>query len=422
MDDGIIGLLILIALGIFFSPLILAIVALSRTGDLRRKLAALEARLAFEQPGGAPAEAAPETEIPAAAPGRVWAEARQPEEKVVEAEPSPGPVIEEVEPVEAAQSVPPPPPPPRAGIEERLTSRWLVWLGAVALVLAGIFLIKYSIDNALLTPAMRATFGLALGVVLTLAGEWLRRRPLQRELASLKPDYVPGALTSAGLFICFASIYAAYALLDLLSPTIAFIGLAIVALVAFALAALHSPIVAIIGLLAGFATPALVSSSEPNAGILFAYLALMRLGLARLWRDDRRAPVDRPLDHGADAGGRPSDHRGLPCRADGSGTLAGLEADARRRAGDLAEAASARRSRIQFLAGGDRQCRLDGACRLSRQCTDGESRARRRGCRNTGLYRPAFRTLRWSHRPCGGSSFPRAARLGSGRHSGPAPL
>ena len=275
MDDGIIGLLILIALGIFFAPLILAIVALSRTGDLRRKLAALEARLAFEQPGGAPAEAAPETEIPAAAPGRVWAEARQPEEKVVEAEPSPEPVIEEVEPVEAAQSVPPPPPPPRAGIEERLTSRWLVWLGAVALVLAGIFLIKYSIDNALLTPAMRATFGLALGVVLTLAGEWLRRRPLQRELASLKPDYVPGALTSAGLFICFASIYAAYALLDLLSPTIAFIGLAIVALVAFALAALHSPIVAIIGLLAGFATPALVSSSEPNAGILFAYLALI---------------------------------------------------------------------------------------------------------------------------------------------------
>jgi uncharacterized membrane protein len=272
MDDGIIGLLILIVLGIFFAPLILAIVALSRTGDLRRKLAALEARLAFEQPGGAPAEAAPETEMPAAAPGRVWAEARQPEEKVTEAEPPPEPVTEQVEPVETA---PPSPSPPRAGIEERLTSRWLVWLGAVALVLAGIFLIKYSIDNALLTPVMRATFGLALGVALTLAGEWLRRRPLQRELASLKPDYVPGALTSAGLFICFASIYAAYALLDLLSPTVAFIGLAIVALVAFALAALHSPIVAIIGLLAGFATPALVSSSEPNAGILFAYLALI---------------------------------------------------------------------------------------------------------------------------------------------------
>ncbi len=148
-------------------------------------------------------------------------------------------------------------------------------MGAIALVLAGIFLIKYSIDNALLTPAMRATLGLILGIALTGGGEWLRRRPLQRQLASLKPDYVPGALTSAGLFISFASIYAAYGLLDLLSPTVAFIGLAVVALVAFALAALHSPIVAIIGLLAGFATPALVSSSEPSAAILFAYLALI---------------------------------------------------------------------------------------------------------------------------------------------------
>ena len=187
MDDGIIGFLILIAVGIFFAPLILAIVALSRTGDLRRKLAALEARLASGQPGGVAPEAAPEADMPAAAPGRVWAEARLPEEDV--AEPSLEPATENVEPT----LPPPPPPPPRAGIEERLTSRWLVWLGAVALVLAGIFLIKYSIDNALLTPAMRATFGLALGVALTLAGEWLRRRPLQRELASLKPDYVPGA-------------------------------------------------------------------------------------------------------------------------------------------------------------------------------------------------------------------------------------
>ena len=275
MFDDFFGFLILIAVAVFFAPLILSIVALSRTGDLRRKLAAFEARLAQYQAGGVATDAAPEAPAPAATPGRVWAEASRADEKVAAAEPPPEPVIEQVEPVEAAEATPPPPPPPRAGIEERLTSRWLVWLGAVALVLAGIFLIKYSIDNALLTPAMRATFGLALGIALTLAGEWLRRRPMQKQIASLKPDYVPGALTSAGLFICFASIYAAYALLGLLSPTIAFIGLAIVALVAFALAALHSPIVAIIGLLAGFATPALVSSSEPNAGILFAYLALI---------------------------------------------------------------------------------------------------------------------------------------------------
>lgn len=288
MEDGFFAFLFLIGLGIFFAPLILSIVAMSRTGGLTRKVKVLEEKLALFQAGGLAPAAAPEaTTAPvapdvAAAPGRVWAEASQAEEKPVATEEvPPEPVIEKMEPfeptaqAEAAAPTPPPPKPPRAGIEERLTSRWLVWVGAVALVLAGIFLIKYSIDNALLTPAMRATFGLILGIALTVAGEWLRRRPLQKQLAAVKPDYVPGALTSAGLFICFASIYAAYGMLGLLSPTVAFIGLAIVALVAFALAALHSPIVAIIGLLAGFATPALVSSSEPNAAILFAYLALI---------------------------------------------------------------------------------------------------------------------------------------------------
>jgi uncharacterized membrane protein len=284
-EDVFFGFLALAGLAIFFAPLILSIVALSRSGDVRRRLARLEARLAQGEAPAAPS-VAPEP-APEVHPGRVWAQAAGEQatepitpEPAMAAEP-PQPAEPVQEPIDVAASAPPepppsvPPPPPRAGIEERLTSRWLVWVGAIAIVLAGIFLIKYSIDNALLTPAMRATFGLILGAALTVAGEWLRRRPMQKEIAAIKPDYVPGALTSAGLFISFASVYAAYALLDLLSPTVAFIGLAAVALVAFALAALHSPIVAIIGLLAGFATPALVSSSEPNAGILFAYLGLI---------------------------------------------------------------------------------------------------------------------------------------------------
>lgn len=298
MFDDLIGLLILAVVVIFFTPLVLSIVALSRSGDLRRRIALLETKLAQYQSGGAPpvvaaaepavAEApAPEAVAdipppeaaapePAPRPGRVWAQAsraRDGEGKAAQEAPAAS-----AEGEMAATPAPPSPPPPvqpRAGIEERLTSRWLVWVGAIALVLAGIFLIKYSIENALLTPAMRAMAGLVLGVALTLVGEWLRRRPVQKEIASLKPDYVPGALVSAGLFICFASIYAAYALLGLLSPAVAFISLALVALAAFVLAALHAPIVAIIGLLAGFATPAVVNSDSPNAVILFAYLALI---------------------------------------------------------------------------------------------------------------------------------------------------
>ena len=57
----------------------------------------------------------------------------------------------------SAGSPPPPAAPPKAapGLEESLTSRWFVWLGAVAVALAGTFLVKYTIDEGWLGPAAR---------------------------------------------------------------------------------------------------------------------------------------------------------------------------------------------------------------------------------------------------------------------------
>ena len=265
MDELFFALVGLASAGLIFLPLILAIVALSRTTNLRRRLAKLEQQLRSGEQAAVPTESsaviAPE---PAAEPVVV---ASQP--AADSASPEPARVVAE----EAVDG--PAPVMAKAGIEERLTSRWLVWLGAVALVLSGVFLIKYAVDNALLSPAMRIGFGLLLAAALIIAGEWLRRRPEHQQFGAMKTDYVPGALTSAGLFIAFASVYGAYALFDLIGPGVTFVGLAAVALLAFALAALHSPIVAIIGLLAGFVTPMLIESSEPNAWILFFYLALI---------------------------------------------------------------------------------------------------------------------------------------------------
>ena len=70
----------------------------------------------------------------------------------------------------------------QAGLEESLTSRWLVWLGAITIALGSIFLVKYSIERGWLGPAVRVSLGFTFGVVLLLAGEWLRQRPLQRAI------------------------------------------------------------------------------------------------------------------------------------------------------------------------------------------------------------------------------------------------
>ena len=205
----------------------------------------------------------------------------------VQAPPPPEPAFDQVEaPKAPAPSAAPAPTARRAGsLEESLTSRWLVWLGAATLALAGVFLVKYSIDRGFFGPGVRIAMGLAMAALLVAGGEWLRRRPLQQAIASLKPDYVPPALAGAGLFTAFASVYAAYGLYDFLSPMVAFVLLALLAFGGFALALLQGPFIAVLALLGGFATPLLVSTGNPMAWGLFPYLTVLiaaALALVRL--------------------------------------------------------------------------------------------------------------------------------------------
>jgi uncharacterized membrane protein len=73
-----------------------------------------------------------------------------------------------------------------AKFDERSGSRALVWIGGVAVALAGIFLVKYSIDAGYLGPTARVTSGLILGLALLGAGEWMlaRSRPIAQSLSA----------------------------------------------------------------------------------------------------------------------------------------------------------------------------------------------------------------------------------------------
>ncbi len=163
----------------------------------------------------------------------------------------------------------------RSNLEENLAGTWFIWIGAVAIGLAGLFLVKYMSDAGLLGPGIRIALGLVCGCCLAVAGEWLRRTPSQKRFAALKPDYVPQALTSGGLATVFASIYAASALYGFIGPLVTFAGLAFAALAAFALSVVQGPLVAIVGLLGGFGLPMLIGSAEPDAPGMFSYLGVL---------------------------------------------------------------------------------------------------------------------------------------------------
>lgn len=194
------------------------------------------------------------------------------------------------QPAASAPTAPPPPlPQPAPGLEETLGTRWVVWIGGLALALGGFFMVRYTIEAGLIGPGVRIMLGGLFALALLAAGEWTRRKESFSSIAALPIANIPAILTAAGTAVAFATVYAAYALYDFLVPATAFILLGMVALGTLAAALLHGPALAGLGIVGAFVTPALVSSDKPDYWSLYIYLAVVTaasFGLARirLWR------------------------------------------------------------------------------------------------------------------------------------------
>ena len=275
---------------------VLAIVALVMAIKARGRVHALEARLdALERqraqaPAAAPAVSPPATQTPRPAP--------RPEPRPAVATPPPAavapapPAAPSPPPRPAPASVPPTPAPaaaPGISFEERFGTRWVVWVGGLALALGGFFLVRYSIEQDLLGPGVRVFFGALLAAALIAAGEWSRRKERFSGFEGLPTAHIPSILTAAGTAVAYATVYAAYALYGFVDAALAFVLLAIVALATLGAALLHGPALAALGLIGAEVTPILVSSNSPNYWALYVYLAVVTaasfaLARARMWR------------------------------------------------------------------------------------------------------------------------------------------
>jgi uncharacterized membrane protein len=274
------------ALAVAVIALIVARKAFDQAATLRARLDAIEAAGLQARPGPPPLTPQQQVERPleTSSPGIA---AEQP---AIAPETEPAARVHEAEPpapIDAA--VPPPLPQAPPGFEERVGTRWVVWLGGLTLALGGFFMVRYSIDAGLLGPGVRTWLGGAFAAALLAAGEWTRRKENTSAIQGLPIANIPAILTAAGTAVAFATVYAAYALYDFLAPATAFILLGLVALCTLAAALLHGPALAGLGIAAAFATPVLVSSPKPDFWALFIYLAIVTaaaFGLARirLWR------------------------------------------------------------------------------------------------------------------------------------------
>ena len=156
----------------------------------------------------------------------------------------------------------------QGGWEQRLGARAFLWIGAVTLALAAIFLVRYSIEEGYLSPEVRVILAALFGFVLVGTAERTRHRD----------ERVAQALAAAGVAALYGALFAAVALYDMISKPVAGAGAAALTAFAIGVSLRHGMLVAALAFVGGFASPAIIGSDTPNTPVLFGYLLAIAAG------------------------------------------------------------------------------------------------------------------------------------------------
>ncbi|GAB4268226.1 MAG: DUF2339 domain-containing protein [Pararhodobacter sp.] len=158
-----------------------------------------------------------------------------------------------------------------------MRTNWIYPVAAAALVMAAIYLVQYSIERGLLSPATRIALAVILGATLIAAGEVIRRRWSDEDGST---RFLPSTLSGAGIGALFIAPLAAFHLYGLIGQEATLGALAAVSLLALTLGWVHGPLLAAIGVLAGAAAPFLLGDSSAPKDLLYVYfLAVAVVGL-----------------------------------------------------------------------------------------------------------------------------------------------
>jgi uncharacterized membrane protein len=182
-----------------------------------------------------------------------------------------------------AEADPPAPPPNEtlASLFEQLVGgRLLIWIGGIALVVAGFFLIRHTIEIGLVTPGMRMAAAALFGLILLGLGEYARKG---RFLAD--DPRIGQALVGAGIAILYASAYGSWYLYGQIGGRTASGLMLAITVAALVLSLRHGAATAAMGTVGGFLTPWLVGDPESGALPILAYIALLNAAVFALaWR------------------------------------------------------------------------------------------------------------------------------------------
>lgn len=159
-----------------------------------------------------------------------------------------------------------------ARFERLVGGRLLVWVGGVAIALAGLFLVRYSIELGLIGPRTRMIAAAVFGAGLLGGGEWARRRVAD-------DARIGQALTGAGVLVLYAAAYGSHILYSLIGLGTAFALMAGIATAALVLSLRQGTPTAVLGLVGGFLVPLLVGRDTGEATPLLGYLTGLNIAV-----------------------------------------------------------------------------------------------------------------------------------------------
>lgn len=156
-------------------------------------------------------------------------------------------------------------------LESRIGSQWFNRIGILAVLIGMAWFLKLAIDNQWIGPFGRVLIGLIAGGALIAWSERFRSKGYRAFSYSLK---------SAGTGILYLSLWAAFALYQLIPGPVAFFAMvAVTAFNGFLAWIQDSELLAVYAIAGGFGTPLLVSTGENHEIALFSYMLLLDLAV-----------------------------------------------------------------------------------------------------------------------------------------------
>ncbi|MGI9946049.1 DUF2339 domain-containing protein [Vibrio hyugaensis] len=173
-----------------------------------------------------------------------------------------------------------------------IQENWLVWVGALAMLIGGGYLVQVIGSHIEFSPIMRVTITFSISLATVLAGEWFHRREQKspdRAKRAKGFTYVPAAITGTGLTGIYCTVIFAFVFYQLLSPSASLLILAGAAFSSLALSLRQGPLMAVLGLIGGYSAPLWISGTEPNYFLLAGYITAISVAATLLMQKIRHA-------------------------------------------------------------------------------------------------------------------------------------